>query len=379
MIAEYVIVGGGAYGCAVAYHLASQGRSVVVLEAAGVGGGASGGPGKRGVRGNRRDLRELPLLREAHRLWPRLADELGAETGYVRTGSVSLIEEEVVGGKGGAVAAEAHAHTQTRFGIPTEVWDGDRVREVIPGLTGNVRAALHVPGDGVAAQYRTTLAYADAARRSGAVIHEGTRVVALRSRQPGRRAHVVTEDGRTFEAERAVLLAANASVPQLVRENFGHVVPAWTVYPQVVLLRPEHAVTLPLLVGHDSRLISVKSLDGGLIQLSGGWRGRFDPDTGRAEPVEANVRGNIAQLEALLPAAGELTRVSVHVASPETATVDQIPFVDAVPGAEGFYLATGWTGHGWALLPAASRDIAHLLLHGSVPPALAPFSLSRIP
>lgn len=380
MASEFVIVGGGAYGCAVAYHLARRGHSVVVLEAGGIGGGASGGPGKRGVRANRRDLRELPLMREAYRSWPGLSDELGADTGYVRTGSVSIIEREVVGSSGGMVAAETRAQVQSRFGIPTELWSRERLHAAVPGIADTARAALHAPLDGVAAQYDTTLAYAAAAKTYGAEFHEGATVETLHARQGSRRACVVTEDGQTFEAGWAVLLAANSAVPGLVRRNFDVAVPAWTVYPQVVLLRGERPVHLPHLVGHDSRTLSVKTLDDGLVQLSGGWRGRYDAAARRSEPVEKHVAGNIAELEAVLPGiAHGLERVSVHVSSPESATVDQIPFVDAVPGAAGFYLATGWTGHGWALVPAASRAIAQLLRDGTPPPVLAPFALTRIP
>ena len=56
MRAEFVIVGGGIYGVATAWTLASRGASVVVLEARDVAAGASGGPGKRGVRANGRDI-----------------------------------------------------------------------------------------------------------------------------------------------------------------------------------------------------------------------------------------------------------------------------------------------------------------------------------
>lgn len=379
MVAEFVIVGGGGYGCAVAYHLALRGHSVVVLEAEEIAAAASGGVGKRGVRANRRDLRELPLMREAYALWPNLADELGGDTGYVRTGSLSVIEKDVVGSRGGLVAAGSRAWTQSRFGVPTEVWTGEQVREAVPQISDDVRGALYAPLDGVAAQHATTLAYARAAKTRGASLHEGARVAELHPGRPGRRACVVTDDGRAYEAERGILLAANAGVPGLVSAGFGLELPAWTVYPQVVLLRPERPVELPHLLGHDSRVLSVKTLPDGVVQLSGGWRGRLDPATGGSEPVEEHVTGNIAQLEAVLPHAGRFERLSVHVASPECATVDQIPFIDPVPGADGFYLATGWTGHGWALLPAASRAIARMLLDGELPPELTPFSLTRLP
>ena len=69
---DFVIVGGGIYGCGVAWELARRGGEVLLLEAATVAGGASGGKGKRGVRANGRDLRELPLMRLAYPRWPDL-------------------------------------------------------------------------------------------------------------------------------------------------------------------------------------------------------------------------------------------------------------------------------------------------------------------
>lgn len=62
---DFVVVGGGVHGCAVAFHLAKAGEAVLVVEAGEIAQGASGGQGKRGVRANYRDLRELPLMAEA--------------------------------------------------------------------------------------------------------------------------------------------------------------------------------------------------------------------------------------------------------------------------------------------------------------------------
>ena len=64
----------------------------VMAELYGRAGGASGGKGKRGVRANGRDLRELPLMRMAYERWPALQGEIGAPTGYERTGHLQLIE-----------------------------------------------------------------------------------------------------------------------------------------------------------------------------------------------------------------------------------------------------------------------------------------------
>ncbi|HIW99141.1 MAG TPA: FAD-binding oxidoreductase [Candidatus Nesterenkonia stercoripullorum] len=379
---EFVIVGGGGYGCAVAYHLAKAGRSVQLLEAGELAQQASGGRGKRGVRGNRRDMRELALMREAYEIWPDLAGELGADTGYLRTGGLTFIEEDVVGMSGGLVAAHAHARAQSASGVPTEVWDADRVRAELLGVSSGMKAGLYAPLDGVASQRATTLAYAAAARAHGAVIRENTPVVGLNGgQQPGAAARhapsVTTDSGERIEATESVLLACNAAVPGLLRDHLDVDLPAWTVYPQVVWLRPENPMELPVLLGHESRTLSVKMEEDGVIMLSGGWQGRKTSGHGAPQVVEEQVEGNIEQLRAVFPELGELQRLEVDVSRAETATVDHVPIIDAVPGARGMYIATAWSGHGWALVPAASRHIADLVAGKGRSDALMPFGLSR--
>lgn len=378
MVYEFVIVGAGAYGCAVAYHLAKRGHSVRVLEADEIAAEASGGGGKRGVRGNRRDIRELPLIGEAYQLWPTLAEELGAPTGYVRTGGLNLIEKESVGMRGGMVAAEAIRATQTELGVPTEFWTAEDVREKLPQASTSIQGALYAPLDGVAGHQDTTLAYAAAARREGAKITEHDPVLRIFDRGDGT-CHGV-EAGRSglIRASQAILIASNASAGDLTDENFGCRLPTWTAYPQAVWLRPENEFQCPHLIGHDSRTLSVKADSEGVIQLSGGWRGRLDPLTGSGAPVEDNVAGSIRELEATFPGLGSLTRLGVDTSRAESGSVDQLPIIDTIPGTEGVVVATGWSGHGWALLPAVSAHIADFLATGTRPRQLEHTAINRL-
>lgn len=378
MVYEFVIVGAGAYGCAVAYHLAKSGHSVRVLEAGEIAAEASGGGGKRGVRGNRRDLRELPLISEAYQLWPSLAEELGAPTGYVRTGGVNLIEKESVGMRGGMVAAEAIRATQTELGVPTEFWTGEKLRERLPQASTAIQGALYAPLDGVAGHQDTTLAYAAAARRSGAEITERDPVVRIFDRGSGARHAVETAHSGLVEASQAILIASNATARSLAAENFGCRLPTWTAYPQAVWLRPENVFQCPYLVGHDSRTLSVKVDNEGVIQLSGGWRGRFDPATDSGTPVEGNVAGSIRELEATFPSLGSLTRLGVDTSRAESGSVDQLPIIDTIPGTQGVVVATGWSGHGWALLPAMSAHIADFLATGRRPRQIDHTAIERL-
>lgn len=371
-----VIVGGGVYGCAVAWNLARSGTEVLLLEAAEVASGASGGFGKRGVRANRRDPRELPLMRRAYELWPQLEAQLGAPTGYQRTGGLNLIEQETTGTKGGLVAAHAHAWTQRRLGIPTEVLDARQLRELEPELPTTVRGALHCPHDGVADHTATTRAFAAAARRHGATIREHTRVVGLR-RDGDRVTGVRTEDGETVDVDGTLLLLNNDGAAELVERELGTTLPLWRILPQALALQPTKPVRVSRLVGHDHRPLSIKTIPDGRIMLSGGWRGRWNAELGRGETVDAHVAGNIATAAEVYAGLRDAEVEIAEASRPESCAVDEIPIVDAVPGTANVLLGAGWTGHGFAIAPAVAELLAHWATSGERPGELAPFSYAR--
>lgn len=377
MAFDFVIVGGGAHGCATAYHLATGGASVAVIDAGKIAGGASGGAGKRGVRANRRDIRELPLMRQAYDLWPTLEEDLGEDIGYARTGGVYLIEKETSGSSGGLVAAQVQADVQSGLGIPTEFWPEDVVRERVPAASTAIKGGLFAPLDGVSSHETTTRAYARAAEQYGAVFMEQTSITSILMDSTGRATGVRTVDEEAVEARRAVVLANNLGSVDLVRGATGFTIPIWPILPQAILLRSQHTPEIPYLTAHDSRSLSVKLLDDDLIMLSGGWRGRWNPQTSAGETIPDNVEGNIAQLAAVFPHLGELSVLDADASRPDSAAVDQIPFIDVVPGTENIVVATGWTGHGWALVPSVSMHLADWLSTGNKPPVLAPFTFTR--
>ncbi|WP_413317799.1 FAD-binding oxidoreductase [Agrococcus sp. 1P02AA] len=370
---EFVIVGGGVHGIATAYHLAKLGaQTVLVLESATIASGASGGFGQRGVRANRRDLRELPLMAEANATWPTLHDELGAPTGFVRTGGTYLIDGAASTGFKGIEAADAHARVQSALGIATEVWDRARVASEYPGISEAVRGASFVATDGVASHAATTQAYASAARALGVQIREQTAVERLELDASAQVRAVITADGERIAVGRELLLTNNVGVRDLLVQATGHDLPLWTVYPQALRLRTSAAPRIPMLTGHESRPLSVKSL-GDELMLSGGWRGRATATGGAVD--EERVRGNVAVLQSVFPYLTDLEVVSADVSRAESASVDQIPVIGRC-GAN-LSVATGWSGHGWAIAPAVSRHLAEQLLHETASPLLAPFSPER--
>ena len=237
-MADYIIVGGGIYGCTVAWQLAKRGADVLLLEANTIASGASGGLGERGVRANGRDLRELPLMHLAYDIWISLHADIGGFTGYRRLGHLDLIEREE-----DLARAPAQVWLQNQQGIESHLLDAVQLRELEPNLSESVIAAIYCPKDGVADHTATTRSMANAARAQGAAIQEHVRVTGL-SRQ-GQRVVSLNADIQGEPTEipvgKQVMLLSNAHVAGFVESQLGLQLPIWRMLPQVMALRADIA------------------------------------------------------------------------------------------------------------------------------------------
>jgi glycine/D-amino acid oxidase-like deaminating enzyme len=369
---DYVVVGGGVYGCATAWELARRGARVVVLEARAVASGASGGPGKRGVRACGRDPRELPLMRLSYDLWPALADEIGAATGYERMGGLHLFEREPDGLDGGWASAPARAWAQNQRGIATEILERGAVRALEPDVCDAVSGALYCPNDGIADHTATTRGLAAAATRLGAEIREGTAVVGL-ERAGDRVTALVTASGERIAVGEAVLLLTNTHAPGFLREALGVTLPVWSMLPQVLLTEPLDPMPVRHLIGHERRTLAIKPLPGGRVMISGGWNAQAD----RGEVIPAQVEGNMAEAAAVYPALVGVHLAESDAARPESVCVDEVPIIDRLPGATNLIVGTGWSGHGFAISLAVAKLLADWATGSERPEPLRPFAYGR--
>jgi sarcosine oxidase subunit beta len=370
-MADFVIVGGGVYGCGVAWELAKRGADVTLLEAKTVASGASGGLGKRGVRANGRDLRELPLMRLAYEMWPALHEAINAPTGYERIGHLLLIEREH-----DYAAAEAQGWMQSQQGIPSRLVLPDELRELEPMLSEEIQAAILCPLDGVADHTATTQGLAQAAGNLGAQIRAMTPVTAL-ERQTERVTAVITAAGERIPVGRSLLLLANQSVPGLLQTEFGIKLPVWSLLPQVVLTKPVEPMPLHHLIGHAHRTLALKAVPGNRIMISGGWRGQWNAALERGETQPDQVEGNRAEAVAVYSALAEVPVAEAAADRLETVAIDGIPIIDQLPGFDNLFFACGWSGHGWAIAPAVNQLLAEWVYSGQPSDLLKPFSYRR--
>ena len=373
-VADYVIVGGGIYGCTVAWELAKAGEDALLLEAKSIASGASGGLGERGVRANGRDLRELPLMRLAYDIWPDLHEQIAGFTGYRRLGHLLLIEREV-----DLAGAAAQVWMQNQQGIESRLLDAGQLRQLEPHISENVTAAIYCPKDGVADHTATTRSMANAARQSGARIIENAPVTGL-TRQGDTVVRIrATINGEDTEIEvgKQVILLSNAHAAGFVPDNLGIELPIWRMWPQVMALAADIPPPMTHLIGHAHRTLAIKPLPDGRVMVSGGWRGRWNESTGQGEPIAEQVEGNRLEVVAVYPALADLPVDEVYTDRAEMISVDGIPIIDYLPGAENMLVGVGWSGHGWAISPAVGKLMAQWVLSGERPRVLGAFAYER--
>lgn len=364
-----LIIGGGVYGAAVAWHLARRGEAVELLEAKTVASGASGGPGRRGVRANCRDHRELLLMARARALWPVLHEQLGTEPLFERTGHLQLIERPVDLPK-----AETRAALQSRFGIPTSFLSEGEMRELEPDVAPSVQAALHCPGDGVAFHANTTKAYAENAVKAGVTIREGVTAERLVTRD-GKVVAVATTDGDELPVPGRLFILANAGVRALISPWLD--LPTWNLCLQVLVSKPLVENPVRHLVGHASRTLSLKREPDGRLMISGGRLGHWDHATGIGTPIQSEIDANVADAVAVYPSLEGIEIDAADTSHLEADSIDGIPVIDQLPGNPHVIYAGGWTGHGWAIAPAVTELLAEWTLEDRRPDLLAPFSFGR--
>ena len=368
-MSENLIIGGGVYGCALAWALARRGAGCYLIEAKSIASGASGGPGRRGVRANGRDPREIPLIRQAHRLWPALHEALGVEPLFERTGPILLIERAE-----DLAEAEARVLLQNQMGIASELLSAEQLRELEPEVGDSVCAAIFCPEDGVADHTATTRAYAEAARRAGASIEEG--LSARRLIVEGARVVAVESgDGDPIPVADRLFVLANGGARDLVADQLA--LPLWSLAFQVLLSAPLDAMPIRHLVGHAHRTLSLKAETGNRVMISGGRLGRWDHETQSGTTIESEVAANVADAVAVYPSLQGLGIERADAGHLEALSLDGVPIIDRLPGLENAYVATGWCGHGWAIAPAVAALLADWALEGERPAPLAPFACNR--
>jgi glycine/D-amino acid oxidase-like deaminating enzyme len=392
-----VIIGGGIIGVSAALTLATRGIPTVLCEKAYIAAEQSS-RNWGWCRQAGRDEREMPLIVQSLRMWREMNLVTEAEVGFRECGVLYVGQTE---------ADEQHfaawASMAASYEIGTRVVRGRELDALMPGASRALRCGLYVPTDGCAEPQKAAPAIARAAQRKGAVIIAPCAVRGI-ERGGGRVRAVVTERGRIVCD--SVILAGGAW-SGLLCASLGIRLPQVKVLSSV--LRTAPVADGPMICAYMADLGLRKRLDGGYTIAKGdGHVVPLVPDSLRylreflpairkeagalsprltaqslrelrmprswsldepspfesvrvldPAPDEKMNAAAMAAMRKLFPAFGEV-KVVQQWGGYIDVTPDIVPYIGAVDGLPGLTVATGFSGHGFGIGPAAGRLAAQL-------------------
>ncbi len=399
--ADVVIVGGGIAGMSAAWYLRAAGLDVVVCEK-GVVAGEQSSRNWGWIRQQGRDQSELPIVMESMRRWQEIADAVDCDIGYARHGALYLCENDAEMARHDRFMSFAPA-----YGLETRRLSRRELEDLIVDCPPRWQSGLFTPDDGRAEPALAVPAMARRLGGEGVAVLERCAVLEITT-QAGAVDGVVSEHGRIDAG--AVLVAAGAWSSRLLR-GCGIDLPQLTVKASVARTAPMPSIFDGNASG--SQVAFRRRLDGGysvamtdylevfpsvdhlrhigaflpLLKTSFAKlrlrrpEVRIDDDfvatrTLDPQPSAAVVERLRRRLVDRVPAFKDIEFVQAWSGMID-ALPDVVPVLDRAPDTEGLWIATGFSGHGFGIGPAAGRIMADLIQGNPVEYDLSRFRLAR--
>ena len=360
-----VVVGGGAVGTSIAFHLAEAGVDVCLLERESLSSGSTS-RAAGGFRTQFSDPLNIAIGLRAVEAFSRFSERPGGDIDFRQVGYLFLLDrsEDVA-------VFEASVAVQNELGVPSRLLEPAEALELSPlaGIEG-VLAATFCPLDGHASPEAVAQVYAAGARAHGANVLTGCEAVSV-DVDAGDVRRVVTTDG-AIEAG-VVVCAAGVWSPALAR-TAGVELPVEPIYREVVTTGPAPGLPerIPLTVDFTTGFYFHREGPGLLIGMADrAQQPGFDAPT---DPAWLEHVTEVAARRA--PSFLELGVAHGWKGYYEV-TPDHNGLVGEVADVRRFLYATGFSGHGFMQSPAVGEIVRDLVLGREPFVDVSPLSAER--
>lgn len=354
--ADAVIIGGGCMGASTAYHLTRRGAGrVLLLERENFIGMGSTGRNAGGVRYQFSTEVNIRLSLNSLQVIAHFEELFGVTAGYRPIGYLFLLTTpaEVANFQSGV-------ELQHRVGVPwVHYLTTEEIRELVPAVNlEGVVGGTFCPRDGLADPNSVTQGFAKAAAAGGAQIETDTTVVGIES-ENGQVCAVSTNRGRI--STRTVVNCAGPWAAQIGRLA-GLDIPIVPVRRQffVTDALPQMRRDHPFVIEFTTTLYFHPEGAGLLVGMAN-----------QAEkPGETYAIDEEFHLETLARAAYrfpllEHACVARQLAGLYEVTPDAHPIISGARDLGGFYIAAGFSGHGFQHSPATGQAISEIIVDGA--------------
>jgi len=355
--ADVVIVGAGAVGCSIAWHLANQGtRNVVVLEQNAAAGQGSTSKANGGIRAQWSTAINIQFSLYSIAAFERFEQETGygpvlEQAGYL---FVTATDE-------GESRLRKNFALQQGLGVPNQWLSGADIASLAPYVrSDDLKAGTFSAKDGFIDPHGVVLGYLQAARRAGVDLITDCEVIEIL------RDHKGVSGARTADGVIETRTLVNAAGPYagVLCQRAGTGIP---------LLPYRRMLACTEMIGGAPRVIPMTiDLDTGLLIRREGGGILFaysDPD----DPPGFDTSFDPSFLEVVSEkAAHRFPFLAEAQISPQRCwaglypeTPDHHAIIGECPDLPGLFLAVGLGGHGIMHAPATGRAIAELIALGA--------------
>lgn len=352
--ADLVIIGGGIIGMSAAYHLATRGARVTVLEAEQLFGTGSTALNAGGFRHQFSTAVNIEMSKLSLQLLGRFEEEFEQPTGYNPCGYLFLLDSDKDVAAFRTIVNLQHAH-----GVMTQWLSLEAVSQLAPQVNlDGILGATFYEKDGLVDPSAILQGYVRGASRAGASLRSGVRVTGARTRG-GRIEALQTTAGDV--AGGTFLLAAGAWSGEVGRA-IGADVPVVPIRRQIAVTSPIPGLTkrFPFVVDFSQSLYF--HYEGGAILT--GMSNHDEPPAFNTVVDEAWRERHVEAAMRRLPLLGE-SGIAHEWAGLYEVTPDDQAIIGRLPHLENLYACTGFSGHGLMHGPAAGLAIAEEIMDGA--------------
>jgi sarcosine oxidase subunit beta len=349
--AEIVIIGGGVIGASIAYNLADKGmKDIVVLEKNYIASGSTGSCGA-GIRQQWGTEMNCLLSKRSMEIFENMNDILGTKKDIeLKQGGYLLLaysKEELNQFK-------ENIKLQHSLDIPSRLLTVKEAKEIVPQLnTEGITGAAYCPTDGHANPFRVTDAYVESAKRKGVKFYTYTKAEDIVTKN-GQVQKVVTDKG-DINTNRVVNAAGGFS--KEVSKMAGIDIPTKSERHEILVTEQVNPILKPMVMSFSYNIYCQQTPDGSFIM------GYGDPD----EPESHNIKSSWQFLEEMSKKATNLLpflknlRVLRQWAGLYNVTPDAQPIIEESSKIDGFFMAVGFSGHGFMIAPMTGILMAEMI------------------
>ncbi len=367
MKANYVIIGAGISGCSIAYNLAIKGvKDIVVLEKAYLTSGSTGrcGAGIRQQWGTKMNCLlakgSIEFFEKAKETLKYDGDIEFKQEGYLL---VSTDEEE-------DHQFKKNVKLQNSLGIPARKINKKEAKQIVPHLnTDVITGAAFCPTDGHLNPFRMTDAYFKAAKRLGVKFYfneEVTDIIIVNNKIE----KVITAN---MEINSNNVVNAAGGYAKEIGDMAGVNIPVYAENHEILVTEPIEEVQRPMVMSFTKNIYCQQVPHGSFIM------GRSNPEVEHNHSNESTWKflDEMAKTVCeILPLVGNL-RVIRQWGGSYTMSPDRQPIISDTNELEGFYLACGFSGHGFMFAPMTGLLLSEIILKEKSTIDISDLHLSR--